>query len=66
MIRLFNDLSGAFDISHNVLLCILNYYGIYGNWLSCLHNYLTTQNQYLIYNNCNSDMGDITISVPRV
>ncbi len=66
MIRLFIDLSLAFDTSHNVLLRKLNYYGIYGNSLSCLHNYLTTQSQYVTYNNCNSDMGDITIGVPQV
>ncbi len=65
MIKLFIDLSLAFDTSH-VLLRKWNYYGIYGNSLSCLHNYSTTQNQYVIYNNCNSDMGDITIGVPQV
>ncbi len=51
MIRLFIDLSQDFDTSHNVLLHKLNYYGIHGNSLICLHNYLTTQNKYVIYNN---------------
>ncbi len=60
--RLFMDLSWTFDTSHNVLLRTFNYYGIHGNSL----NYLTAQNQYVIYNNCNSDMGDITIGVLQV
>ncbi len=43
--RLFIDLSQAFDtISHNVLLHKLNYDGIHGNSLSCIHNHLTKTN----------------------
>ncbi len=48
MRRLFIDLSWAFDTSHNVLLRKFNYYGIHGNSLSCLHNYLTKQNNTTI------------------
>ncbi len=48
MRRLFIDLSWAFDTSHNVLLRQFNYYGIHGNSLSCLHNYLTKQNNRTI------------------
>ncbi|ELU15759.1 hypothetical protein CAPTEDRAFT_191435 [Capitella teleta] len=46
VISLFLDLKKAFDtIDFNILLKILNYYGICGNVLTLLKNYLSNRNQ---------------------
>ena len=43
----------------------LSYYGINGTALKLLKNYLLYRKQYVAYNNCNSDLVDVTTGVPQ-
>jgi retron-type reverse transcriptase len=66
MISIFIDLSRAFDtISHDILFAKLQHYGIRGNTLEWIKNYLTDRKQYAIYNGDKSTLGSLTIGVPQ-
>ena len=55
------DLSKAFDtLSFDIILYKLNYYGIAGTELQLLTNYLKNRKQYVIFNNHESDLTEIT------
>ena len=63
---LYIDLSKAFDTqSFDIILYKLNYYGIAGTELQLLTNYLKNRKQYVIFNNHESDLTEITTGVPQ-
>ena len=43
----------------------LSYYGISGTALKLLKNYVLVRKQYVVYNNCNSNLVDVTTGVPQ-
>ena len=56
----------AFDtIDHNILLYKLEYYGFRGVVLEWFKNYLNNRKQYILHNNCKSDLKDIVCGVPQ-
>ncbi|PJE77993.1 hypothetical protein CI610_03077 [invertebrate metagenome] len=62
----FCDISKAFDrVWHKGLLVKLKSYGICGNFLSWIENYLTNRRQKVFINNCYSDFGLIHAGVPQ-
>ena len=63
--NVYVDLSKAFDtINYDILLDKLSYYGISGTALKLLRNYLLDRKQF-VYNNCNSNLVDVTTGVPQ-
>ena len=63
---LYIDSSKAFDtLSFDIILYKLNYYGIAGTELQLLTNYLKNRKQYVIFNNHESDLTEITTGVPQ-
>ena len=63
---LYIDLSKAFDTqSFDIILYKLNYYGITGKELQLLTNYLQNRKQYVIFNNHESELTEITTGVPQ-
>ena len=64
--NIYVDISKAFDkIYFDILLDKLSYYGISGTALKLLKSYLLDRKQYVVYNNCNSNLVDVTIGVPQ-
>ena len=64
--RHFIDLSKAFDtINHEILLEKLCRYGIRGNCLELLKDYLTSRNQLVKFNGEKSHLGTIEFGVPQ-
>ena len=64
--NIYVDLSKAFDtINYDILLDKLSYYGISGTALNLLKSYLLDRKQYAVYNNCNSNLVDVTTGVPQ-
>ena len=64
--NIYVDLSKAFDtINYDILLDKLSYCGISGTALKLLKNYLLDKKQYVVYNNCNSNLVNVTTSVPQ-
>ena len=64
--NIYVDLSKAFDtINYDILLDKLSYYGISGTALKLSKNYLLDRKQYVVYNNCNSNLVDVTTGVPQ-
>ena len=62
----FIDLSKAFDtLSYDILLYKLKYYGVTGTEFKLMQNYLSNRKQYVVFNNCNSDITEINIGVPQ-
>ena len=56
----------AFDtLSFDIILYKLNYYGIAGAELQLLTNYFQNRKQYVIFNNHESDLTEITTGVPQ-
>ena len=64
---IFVDFSKAFDtIKHEILLSKLNHYGIRGNALELICDYLSNRKQFVFYDNdCYSISSDISIGVPQ-
>ena len=63
---IFIDFSRAFDtVSHSILIKKLALYGISGNVLKLLENYLTNRKQYVSYGGTDSELLDITCGVPQ-
>ena len=64
--NIYVDLSKAFDTIHyDILSGKLSYYGISGTALELLKSYLLSRKQYVVYNNCNSNLVDVTTGVPQ-
>ena len=65
-LNIYLDLSKAFDtLDHKILLSKLNYYGITGNALKLLENYLSNRKQYVEFNDTCSQNENITTGVPQ-
>ena len=63
---LYIDLSKAFDtLSFDIILYKLNYYEIASTELQLLTNYLQNRKQYVIFNNHESDLTEITTGIPQ-
>ena len=66
VVGLYLDIKKAFDaVPHSILLEKLYALGIRGNIYNWFKSYLENRKQYVIYNNCKSDMGTITHGVPQ-
>ena len=66
LISVFCDLSKAFDtISHNTLLHKLDNYGVRGKANDFLRSYLSSRNQYTVFNNASSSLKQIHYGVPQ-
>ena len=64
--NIYVDLLKAFNtINYDILLDKLSYYEISGRALKLLKSYLLDRKQYVVYNNCNSNLVDITTGVPQ-
>ena len=64
--NIYVDLSKGFDtINYDILLDKLSCYGISGRALKLLNSYLFDRKQYVVYNNCNSNLVDVTTGVPQ-
>ena len=62
----FLDLSKAFDtVNHNIILYKLSHYGIRGIPLKWFTSYLHSRNQYVHFQNEDSDLLRITCGVPQ-
>ena len=60
------DFSKAFDkICHNKLIYKLSKYGISGNLLACIKDFLTNRKFNVNVGNCKSDAFDVFSSVPQ-
>jgi hypothetical protein len=65
-INIYLDLSNAFDtLDHDILINKLDYYGIHGNSLQLMKNYLQNRQQYVNYKDINSELREITTGVPQ-
>ena len=65
-ITVFCDFSKAFDtISHDILLSKLNTYGIRGKANDFVKSYLSSRQQYTVYNNFSSAYKQISYGVPQ-
>ena len=65
VVGLYLDIKKAFDaVPHSILLENVYGLGIRGNIYNWFKSYLENRKQYVIYNNCESDMGTITHGVP--
>ena len=63
---IYLDFSKAFDkISHNKLLCKLAYFGIGGNMLSWIREWLTSRKQRVVLNGYKSQWKNVLSGVPQ-
>ena len=63
---LYIDLSKTFDTSSfDILLYKLNHYGIKDNAFKLLKSYLTDRQQFVVFNNHNSETSIIKTGVPQ-
>ena len=66
VIGLFLDLRKAFDtVHHDILLKKLNHYGVRGECLNLLKNYLSDRNQAVKFNNQLSSLKTLNFGVPQ-
>lgn len=62
----YTDFSKAFDkVHHKTLFIKLRDFGVHGNLLDWITSYLTNRSQYIVLNNCKSDLIQITSGVPQ-
>lgn len=62
----YTDFSKAFDkVHHETLFIKLSDFGVHGNLLAWIKSYLTNRSQYIVVNNCQSDLMKITSGVPQ-
>ena len=65
-INIFIDFSKAFDtLNHAILIRKLYRYGIQGQALKLIENYLANRKQYVSFNNTFSNVRDISIGIPQ-
>ena len=65
-LNIYRDLSKAFDtLDHNILLHKLRYYGISGNSLKLIDDYLTNRKQLVEFNKITSNYENIKTGVPQ-
>ena len=65
-VGVFLDMSKAFDtINHDILLDKLSYLGISGISKDLLASYLSNRQQYVRFDNQNSEIAQITTGVPQ-
>ena len=65
-VGVFLDMSKAFDtLNHDILLDKLSYLGISGISKDLLASYLPNRQQYLRFDNQNSEIAQITTGVPQ-
>ena len=63
---LYLDLAWVFDtVDHKILLSKLSHYGIRGKALSWFENFLNERQQFVKYNNVQSQCKSITYGVPQ-
>ena len=62
---IFLDLSKAFDTVDHSILLNLEHYGFRGIVLEWFKNYPSNRTLYVAFNNCTSDLGNITWGVPQ-
>ena len=63
---IFIDFSKAFDtVDHSILCSKLEHYGINGNMLKLISNYLSGRDQYVSYGNKNSSKLPLNFGVPQ-
>ena len=65
-IGIFLDLSKAFDtLNHQILIKNLDFYGVSRQANKLLTNYLSDRTQYVDFDNCKSDILNVTTGVPQ-
>ena len=66
VVSVFLDLSKAFDtIDHSTMLKKLSHYGITGAPLQWFKSYLTDRKQFILYDELESNLLNITVGVPQ-
>ena len=66
MLPLFIDFSKAFDtVNHTILCGKLKHYGICGNMLTLISNYLSNRNQFVHYGSNSSSQLPVNLGVPQ-
>ena len=65
-IGIFLDLSKAIDtLNHQILIKKLDFYGVLRQANKLFTNYLSDRTQYVDFDNCKSDILNVTIGVPQ-
>ena len=66
LIGIFLDLSKAFDtLNHQILIKKLDFHGVSRQANKLLTNYLSDRTQYVDFDNCKSDILNVTTGVPQ-
>ena len=65
-IRIFLDVSKVFDtLNHQILIKKIDFYGVSRQANKLLTNYLSDRTQYVDFDNCKSDILNVTTGVPQ-